>query len=181
MMAHQEPITGTSLRTPRAAAAAGIGFSLLLGLALVLLILSAPSDPATEGAWLTDTSQRATVALALARTSCWASRPPSPRAPSTAHVRSGQAPAQATSFPAWSGQAQTRSVPSGSSAPPTATAVCEPLCGSIPIITAITTLPIVTRRPDRLWRACLIPDLRWALAPLSSHATARSDGAGASI
>jgi hypothetical protein len=34
MMAHQEPITGTGLRTPRAAAAAGIGFSLLLGLAL---------------------------------------------------------------------------------------------------------------------------------------------------
>jgi hypothetical protein len=56
MMAHQEPITGTSLRTPRAAAAAGIGFSLLLGLALVLLIISAPSDTATEGAWLTDTS-----------------------------------------------------------------------------------------------------------------------------
>jgi len=65
MMAHQEPITGTSLRTPRAAAAAGIGFSLLLGLALVLLIISAPSDTATEGTWLTDTSQRATIAFAL--------------------------------------------------------------------------------------------------------------------
>jgi hypothetical protein len=65
MMAHQESITGTSLRTPRAAAAAGIVFSLLLGLALVLLIISAPSDTATEGAWLTDSSQRATIALAL--------------------------------------------------------------------------------------------------------------------
>jgi hypothetical protein len=65
MMAHQEPITGTSLRTPRAAAAAGIVFSLLLGLALVLLIISVPSDAAAEGAWLTDTSQRATIALAL--------------------------------------------------------------------------------------------------------------------
>jgi hypothetical protein len=65
MMAHQEPITGTSLRTPRAAAAAGIVFSLLLGLALVLLIISAPSDTANEGAWLTDTSQRATIAFAL--------------------------------------------------------------------------------------------------------------------
>ena len=65
MMAHQEPMTGTSLRTPRAAAAAGIVFSLLLGLALVLLIISAPSDTATEGGWLTDTSQRATIALAL--------------------------------------------------------------------------------------------------------------------
>src|SRR5262249_16643869 len=65
MMAHPEPITGTGLRTPRAAAAAGIAFSLLLGLALVLLIISAPSATATEGAWLTDTSQRATIAFAL--------------------------------------------------------------------------------------------------------------------
>src|SRR5262252_8980670 len=65
MMAHQESMTGTSLRTPRAAAAAGIVFSLLFGLALVLLLLSAPSDTATKGAWLTDSSHRATVAVAL--------------------------------------------------------------------------------------------------------------------
>ena len=65
MMAHQESVTGTGLRTPRAAAAAGIVFSLLLGLALVLLLLSAPSDTATEGVWLTDTSHRATIAVAL--------------------------------------------------------------------------------------------------------------------
>src|SRR5690348_12799119 len=65
MMAHQEPITGTTLRTPRAAAAAGIVFSLLLGLALVPLIISAPSDTATEGTWLTATSQRATIAFAM--------------------------------------------------------------------------------------------------------------------
>ena len=64
-MAHQESVTGTGLRTPRAAAAAGIVFSLLLGLALVLLLVSAPSDAATKGAWLTDTSHRATVAVAL--------------------------------------------------------------------------------------------------------------------
>jgi hypothetical protein len=64
-MAYQEPITGTSLRTPRAAAAAGIVFSLLLGLALILIIVSVPSDPATAGAWLTDSSRRATIALAL--------------------------------------------------------------------------------------------------------------------
>ena len=44
-MAYQEPITGTSLRTPRAAAVAGIVFSLLLGLALVLITVSVPSDP----------------------------------------------------------------------------------------------------------------------------------------
>jgi len=79
-----------------------------------------------------------------AATSCWASSRPSPRAPSTAQVRSGQACAQATSFTAWSGQARTRSLPSGSSAAPTATAVCEPLCGSIPIITAISATPILT-------------------------------------
>jgi hypothetical protein len=64
-MTDQEPITGAGLRTPRAAAAAGIVFSLLLGLALVLIIISVPSDPATAGAWLTDSSRRAAVALAL--------------------------------------------------------------------------------------------------------------------
>jgi hypothetical protein len=31
----------------------------------LLLIISVPSDTATEGAWLTDTSQRTTIALAL--------------------------------------------------------------------------------------------------------------------
>ena len=65
MMAHQESVTGAGLRTPRAAAAAGIVFSLLLGLALALLILSVPPHPATEGAWLADKAQRATIALAL--------------------------------------------------------------------------------------------------------------------
>jgi hypothetical protein len=66
-MAHQESITSTStsLRTPRAAAAAGIVFSLLLGLVLVLLLVSAPSNTATPGGWLTGTSHRAAVALAL--------------------------------------------------------------------------------------------------------------------
>jgi hypothetical protein len=50
-MAYQEPITGTRLRTPRAPAVAGILFSLLLGLALILITVSAPSGPATAGAW----------------------------------------------------------------------------------------------------------------------------------
>jgi hypothetical protein len=63
MMAHQESVTGTGLRTPRAAA--GIVFSLLFSLALVLLLLSAPSDTATEGVWQTDASHRATIAVAL--------------------------------------------------------------------------------------------------------------------
>jgi hypothetical protein len=65
MMAHQESVTATGLRTPRAAAAARIVFALLFGLALVLLLLWAPPDTATEGAWLTDSSHRVTVAVAL--------------------------------------------------------------------------------------------------------------------
>ncbi len=64
-MAQQQRITGTNLRTPRAAAVAGILFSLLLGLALVLITVSVPRNPATAGAWLTDSSRRATVAIAL--------------------------------------------------------------------------------------------------------------------
>src|SRR6266568_1957862 len=57
--------TGGALRTPRAAATAGIVFSLLLIAALVLLEVSAPADPAQAGAWLTHSRQRAAVALAL--------------------------------------------------------------------------------------------------------------------
>ncbi len=64
-MAQQEPIIGAGLRTPRAAAIAGILFSLLLGLALILIIISAPSDPAKAGAWLSDPARRATIAIAL--------------------------------------------------------------------------------------------------------------------
>jgi len=64
-MDHQEPITGSSLRTPRAAAAAGILFSLLLGLAIILINVSAPHDPATAGNWLTDPARRAAIAVAL--------------------------------------------------------------------------------------------------------------------
>jgi hypothetical protein len=55
----------TSLRTPRAAAVAGIIFSLLLIAALVLLEISAPPDPARAGAWLTSSARRGAVALAL--------------------------------------------------------------------------------------------------------------------
>jgi hypothetical protein len=57
--------TPARLRTPRAAAVAGIVFSLLLGTALVLIRVSVPSDPAEAGSWLTDPSRRAAVALAL--------------------------------------------------------------------------------------------------------------------
>jgi len=57
--------TPARLRTPRAAAVAGIVFSLLLGTTLVLIRVSVPPDPAEAGAWLTDPSRRAAVALAL--------------------------------------------------------------------------------------------------------------------
>jgi hypothetical protein len=69
-MDHEEPLSGTRLtntrlRTPRAAAIAGILFSLLLGLVLVLILISVPSDPATPGAWLSDPGRRTAIAVAL--------------------------------------------------------------------------------------------------------------------
>ena len=69
-MNHEEPLpdiglTGSRLRTPRAAAVAGILFSLLLGLVLVLILISVPSDPATPGAWLSDPGRRTAIAVAL--------------------------------------------------------------------------------------------------------------------
>ena len=56
---------GSTLRTPRAAAVAGIIFSVLLIAALVLLRISVPANPAVPGAWLTDSRHRAQVAIAL--------------------------------------------------------------------------------------------------------------------
>jgi hypothetical protein len=57
--------SGSPLRTPRAAAVAGIIFSLLLISSLALLRLSVPANPAAAGAWLTDSGRRAAVAVAL--------------------------------------------------------------------------------------------------------------------
>ncbi|MGE5228034.1 MAG: hypothetical protein ACM3OO_14265 [Planctomycetaceae bacterium] len=59
------PMTPTRLRTPRAAAIAGIVFSVLLALALALIRLSVPADAADAGAWLSDEARRRTVGLAL--------------------------------------------------------------------------------------------------------------------
>ena len=62
----QDPLrAGSPLRTPRAAAFAGIIFSALMITALVLLRVSAPAHPADAGAWLTDPQRRAGVAIAL--------------------------------------------------------------------------------------------------------------------
>lgn len=56
---------GSPLRTPRAAAVAGIVFSVLLIAALVLLRLSVPAHPGEAGGWLTDPGRRAAMAIAL--------------------------------------------------------------------------------------------------------------------
>ena len=56
---------GSPLRTPRAAAVAGIIFSALMITALVLLRVSAPAHPTEAGVWLTDPERRAGVAIAL--------------------------------------------------------------------------------------------------------------------
>jgi hypothetical protein len=55
----------TALRTPRAAAVAGIVFSILLITALVLLQISVPGNPAVPGAWLSDSVRRTAVTVAL--------------------------------------------------------------------------------------------------------------------
>ncbi len=56
---------GTRLRTPRAAAVAGILFSLLLGVVIALIRISIPFDPADAGTWLTDPGRRRAVTVAL--------------------------------------------------------------------------------------------------------------------
>ncbi len=56
---------GSPLRTPRAAAVAGIVFSLFLISALVLLRVAVPAHPARPGIWLTDSRRRAAVDIAL--------------------------------------------------------------------------------------------------------------------
>ena len=56
---------GNPLRTPRAAAVAGIIFSVLLIAALVLLRLSVPANPRVPGSWLTDPGRRTAVEVAL--------------------------------------------------------------------------------------------------------------------
>ena len=62
----QGPLRSRSpLRTPRAAAVAGIVFSILMISALVLLRISVPAHPGDVGAWLTDSGKRAAVAVGL--------------------------------------------------------------------------------------------------------------------
>ncbi len=64
-MAQDTKITRDSLRTPRAAAVAGILFALLLGVALVLIRTAVPADPGDAPAWLDDPWRKRSVVLAL--------------------------------------------------------------------------------------------------------------------
>jgi len=54
-----------AIRTPRAAALAGIAFSVLFGVGLVLVRTAVPADPSDAGRWLSDSSRRDTVLFAL--------------------------------------------------------------------------------------------------------------------
>jgi hypothetical protein len=62
-MAANDTLTTAGLRTPRAAAIAGLLFSFLLLTAFVLLRLSVPADPQEPGSWLHANST--TVGLAM--------------------------------------------------------------------------------------------------------------------
>ena len=56
---------GQAIRTPRSAALAGIAFSVIFGFALVLVRTAVPADPGDAGRWLSDSSRRDSVLLAL--------------------------------------------------------------------------------------------------------------------
>jgi hypothetical protein len=62
--AEQEAVR-RALRTPRSAAVAGIAFSILLTVAVVLIRVSVPDDPNDTGVWVPDGSRRDAVLLAL--------------------------------------------------------------------------------------------------------------------
>jgi hypothetical protein len=55
----------TAIRTPRAASLAGIAFSVMFATALVLVRTAVPADPDDAGAWLSDSTRRDAVLLAL--------------------------------------------------------------------------------------------------------------------
>jgi hypothetical protein len=57
--------TRQAMRTPRAAAIAGIAFAVLLTTSFVLLRLAVPRDPEDAGGWLSEGGKRGAVVLAL--------------------------------------------------------------------------------------------------------------------
>ncbi len=64
-MAKENALTGVGLRTPKAAAIAGIIFSILLIIIFWLLRSSVPADPLEPGAWLNTSSRTIVIALNL--------------------------------------------------------------------------------------------------------------------
>ena len=64
-MERDTKISRDSLRTPRAAAIAGIVFAVLLGAALVLIRTAVPADPSDASAWLDDSWRKSSVVLGL--------------------------------------------------------------------------------------------------------------------
>jgi hypothetical protein len=55
----------TAIKTPRAASLAGIAFSVMFATALVLVRTAVPADPDDAGAWLSDSTRRDAILLAL--------------------------------------------------------------------------------------------------------------------
>jgi hypothetical protein len=61
----QKGMSEKGLRAPRGAAIAGILFSVLLAISIVLVRLSLSSDPAEAGQWLSDGGRRTSVVVAV--------------------------------------------------------------------------------------------------------------------
>jgi len=59
------PLTRDKIRTPKAAAVAGIAFAVLLTTSLVLIRTSVPAHPTDTGQWLSEGGRRNAVTLAL--------------------------------------------------------------------------------------------------------------------
>jgi hypothetical protein len=64
-VAQPAAVVRQALRTPRSAAVAGIAFSLLFTIGVVLVRSSMPADPADAGLWLSDADRRQTVLRVL--------------------------------------------------------------------------------------------------------------------
>jgi hypothetical protein len=65
VVATEPRAVGRGIRTPRSAALAGIAFSILFTVALVLVHTAVPADPADAGQWLSDSSRRDAVLFAF--------------------------------------------------------------------------------------------------------------------
>jgi len=65
MDSDQARLTQAQLRTPRAAAVAGILFSVLLFVAFGLMRISVPGDPFEPGTWLESSLAHVTLAMNL--------------------------------------------------------------------------------------------------------------------